>query len=297
MKDLTVFVLTHNRGVLLLETINSILNQTCHDFKFVVSDNSSDDSTKQLLIQNNLIGKFDYRKRDREYSSLDHFNLCLSEVDTSYFVLFHDDDIMFPEYVETMYNEISNGDYVAVGCNAYYLMDTTKTKKRMFKSRNNYIISEKKMLAEQYCKGNIVPYPSYMYSKRKLLDLKFHNDVGKYSDVTWLLNVLEKGKFLWISSPLMYYRSHCGQDSQDFDYRNQLKLVKKLFKFCDEKTIRKYREQILYVMICRDLRQYKGGIPKRLSMIRYFFKIDSLLFFIKLVIKYTRRICFSSKGF
>ena len=49
MKDLTVFILTHNRGEMLLETINSVLNQTCHDFKFIVSDNSSNDDTARLL--------------------------------------------------------------------------------------------------------------------------------------------------------------------------------------------------------------------------------------------------------
>ena len=89
MKDLTVFVLTHNRGELLLETIESILNQTCNDFKFIVSDNSSNDETMRLLEERGYLGKFEYRKRDKEYPSMEHFNLCLSEVDTTYFVLFH----------------------------------------------------------------------------------------------------------------------------------------------------------------------------------------------------------------
>jgi len=230
MKDLTVFVLTHNRGEMLLETIDSILNQSCHDFKFIVSDNSSNDETMRLLEERGYLGKFEYRKRDKEYPSMEHFNLCLSEVDTTYFVLFHDDDIMLQDYVETMYNSIAGSEYVAVGCNAYYLYGEKRNKRKMLrKYKNNLSVAlVTKDLALQYCKRNgIVPFPSYMYNKKLIGTKIFDEECGKYSDVSWLLRLVKLAPIYWLTAPLMYYRIHKGQDSQMLDIENQKKLLLK----------------------------------------------------------------------
>ncbi len=225
MKDLTVFVLTHNRGTLLLDTLDSVLNQTCNDFKVIVSDNSTNDETKNLLKKFNYIEKIEYRKRDKDYSSLAHFNLCISEVDTTYFILFHDDDIMMPDYIENMYHEITKG-YAAVGCNAYILNDNKATKKKFFPYKKDKIIFYEE-LPIQYIKCQIAPLPTYIYNKSLLQELLFTKECGKYNDVLWLLSIAKKNNLFWISKPLIYYRIHKGQDSHNYDYENQEKLIKK----------------------------------------------------------------------
>lgn len=245
MKDLTVFVLTHNRGELLLETIESILNQTCNDFKFIVSDNSSNDETMRLLEERGYLGKFEYRKRDKEYPSMEHFNLCLSEVDTTYFVLFHDDDVMLPDYVEKMYSMIFETKYVAVGCNAFYLVDKVKTKKCMLHTKKDLILNEKDFI-KQYCNLNIVPYPSYMYSKKLISDVNFDNSFGKYSDVFWLLRLNATAPIFWNKKALMYYRIHKGQDSTHIDFKNSWKLDNLYSNYVSSSMIREYRIKKLY---------------------------------------------------
>jgi glycosyltransferase involved in cell wall biosynthesis len=260
MKDLTVFVLTHNRGEMLLETIDSILNQSCHDFKFIVSDNSSNDETMRLLEERGYLGKFEYRKRDKEYPSMEHFNLCLSEVDTTYFVLFHDDDIMLQDYVETMYNSIAGSEYVAVGCNAYYLYGDKQSRRKFFKwYRNDFsIISSDKDLALRYCKKNgNVPFPSYMYGKKLIGTEIFDDECGKYSDVSWLLRLAKIAPINWLSAPLMYYRIHKGQDSQSFDIRNQKKLLSKLQGIlgAENKYVINYNYNLIYLDIIATYRR------------------------------------------
>lgn len=275
MKDLTVFILTHNRGEMLLETIDSILNQTCHDFKFIVSDNSSNDDTARLLKECNLWGKFEYRKRDHEYSSFDHFNMCLSEVDTTYFVLFHDDDIMLPNYVETMYNAICGSEYVAVGCNALYLKNRNFTKKKSCKLKKDAILTSKKELAEYYCRCNIVPFPSYVYNRDKLENIKFTCMVGKYSDVIWLLDLIGKGYFCWLKRPLLYYRIHDDQDSQKIDFINQLKLFG-VYKniYVNNHLLIKIRLFNIYI--------YENG-RCHFRNLKVYFKISKILFFKALI--------------
>lgn len=276
MKDLTVFILTHDRGEMLLETIESVLNQTCHDFKFVVSDNSSNDETQKLLKERNLIGQFEYRKRDKEYPSFEHFNLCLSEVDTKYFVLFHDDDIMLSEYVETMYNAINGSEYVAVGCNAYKLQEND-TKTRFSSIRIKKTFKNKAELTYFYSKFDVVPFPSYIYSKEKITTKLFENNLGKYSDVLWIISLIELSPILWLPKSYMLYRIHSGQDSLTFDLLNQYKLAKYLYKtgLC-KKEYNSYRCRILYCYASRKR-------TKRPAII--FLKYANFNFFIKSVIK------------
>ena len=226
MKDLTVFVLTHNRGSLLLETINSVLNQTCSDFEFILSDNSSNNETYDLLLKNNLLGRLKYKKRDREYPSIDHFNMCLSEVETKYFMLFHDDDIMKPNMIERLYNAIYNSDYVAVASNAIQYINNMPSEFTFLTLGQDIIIKNQKQIVNAYITGQLAPYPSYMYSKEKLNDAIFTLEAGKYSDVTWLLRINKLGNFLWINEPLMYYRFHKNQDSSAVDFTAKSKMLK-----------------------------------------------------------------------
>lgn len=284
MKDLTVFVLTHNRGPLLLETIQSVLNQSCNDFKFVVSDNSSNEETYKLLIENNLLEKIEYRKRDREYPSFDHFNICISEVDTKYFVLFHDDDIMLPRYVETMYNTIREKNCVAVGCNSFILYGTKRTKNSYLKIKKNLEICTKEELVGQYLLDNIVPFPSYIYNSEiiKPNRLYFYNNVGKYSDVTWLLKILSFGYINWINDELMYYRIHDKQDSQNIDFFNQIKLFSVFKKICYNNNKMKQR---LNKRRIRFLYSYESSRKNNYRNWKLYFKYSFIYLFPRILIK------------
>lgn len=280
MKDLTVFVLTHNRKELLLETIQSILHQTCHDFKFIVSDNSSDNETTKLLTENNLLDKFEYRKRNKEYTGSEHLNLCLSEVDTKYFILFHDDDIMLPNMVERLYSAINGSDYAAVGCNAYIMKDCYCTKKMLLRGQKNIVLKTPENMIKQYLNAySIVPFPSHIYDKEKLKKLKFTNLAEKHSDVVWLLQCNEIASILWLSDVLMYYRQHSYQDSSSYDYIAQLKLIAYFRKFIknDDKLLKKYRYLQLYLNASKKLNNGMIAIEKELYLLvahpKYFIKL------------------------
>lgn len=247
MTDLTIYILTHNRGEMLLETIYSVLNQDCKDFNIVVSDNSSNNKTFELLKNNGILDKLDYRKRDKEYTSFDHFNLCLNEVKTKYFMLFHDDDLMMAEMVSTLYQIINNSEFIAVGCNGKYLYDNVKSNKRFFHCNGKGKTLTIEGLSESYAKCKISAFPSYMYNREKIGDLHFIPDVGKYSDVTWLLRLCGIGNLYWVKKPLMYYRIHSNQDSSGIDYLNELKLIRKLSEnIVNKKTVTKLRVRYLY---------------------------------------------------
>jgi len=281
MKDLTVYVLTHNRGRMLLETIDSVLNQTCRDFTFIVSDNSNNNDTYELLKENGYIEKLNYVKRKEECSGLEHLDICLSEVKTKYFVLFHDDDIMLPNYVQQMYDAVQKG-YPAVGSNAYFLYGGKKSKKTFFGKGKNIEVS-KKQLPIQYCKNIISPFPSYIYNKELLKGLHITNECGKYSDVIWLLKVSEAGNVLWLSTPLMYYRIHKEQDSKSLDIENQEKLIECFKNIVGDgnKYLRKYETILFYLKMWLDYKKRK--VINKSDM--FFLFAHSKFLFCKFVLK------------
>jgi glycosyltransferase involved in cell wall biosynthesis len=224
--DLTVIIATHNRALLVIEAIESVLKQEFKDFCFILSDNSDNDDTLVQLKNRSLLDKLHYIKRPN-ISSLDHFNIILEETRTKYMILFHDDDIMLPDMVGTLHKEIVNDDtIVAVGCNAYFKRGD-KSPVKSLGVKKDMFLSSKLDLIERYYDNSIVVFPSYIYNLDiiKRYNIIFTNKAGKYSDVIWLLEIMNYGKIKWLAKRLMVYRLHGGQDSVKIDIRAKQQLV------------------------------------------------------------------------
>jgi len=241
LKTLSIILLTHNRPLQAYEAILSIATQNNKNFKLIISDNSSDSSLEDMLNQHILNSdqiNFDYRKRDKVYSAVDHGNLCLNEVDTDYFCLFHDDDLMLPNFVENFWAVLKlNPQMVSCGMNAYIEnlnSQENKSKRLFFKDFRRYIgpISPKNLIEKYFGRNQlgIAPYPSYIYKKSALEKMRFTSEDGKYGDVTWLLRVSAMGPMIWVNLPSMIYRLHDGNDSMTELRRDRLRFLSHIKK-------------------------------------------------------------------
>ena len=102
-RNLTIYVMAHNRPDMLRETLRALKQQTFKEFSLIVSDNSDDDSVKDMLTKEGLIDTVDYRYRN---GSENHFDLIINEVTSRYFMMIHDDDILLPDMVSRLYSKI-----------------------------------------------------------------------------------------------------------------------------------------------------------------------------------------------
>jgi glycosyltransferase involved in cell wall biosynthesis len=203
-----------------MEAIESILAQRDRRFHLVVSDNSSTDELRYLIgDRQNVL----YIKRPTMLSGMDHGNLCLSEIQSDYFTLFHDDDLMSPNYVENFSRAWRLfPEAVAFGTNA--LVEQHKNFTGLsFKAARGYLgpINPNDLLRRYFSHHQlgIAPLPSYIYKKDALQGLRFDVSGGKYADVQWLSQWAAKGQMIWISEPMMVYRLHEGNDS-NFESRH-----------------------------------------------------------------------------
>ena len=291
-----IFIATYNRPQMVCVAIDSILSQSFKDFVLIVSDNSTNDQT-QKVIEENYLDAFIYRRRLPSLTAFDHFNKMLSEVDSDYFMIFHDDDIMLPNMIGSL---IKHFDYsydknvLAVGANALIMKNNIRTNQR-FRQKINHdvMINNPSQLVKLYSvKNSIVPFASYLYkeevAKSISLDIK---KGGKYCDVAYLLDICCVGSILNLDEPLMILNQHQGQDSATHVFKDYSKLINYILKITNssrrDKLIINLRLNGLYGEICN---LYKANYLnfwsyKNLKFMLIFIKYRNFEYFLKTIIR------------
>jgi len=97
----TVVIPTLNRSHWLGGAIESVLAQTHRDFTLVVADNASTDETPSV-VAGFADERVQYVRRPRTLELNEHYNLCVDEISTEYFLIVPDDDALVPDAIETL---------------------------------------------------------------------------------------------------------------------------------------------------------------------------------------------------
>lgn len=269
MEFLTIYILCYNRPDYARQSIQSVLNQTNQSFKLIVSDQSSNDAV--TLMMKEEFPNVDYIRRPSTVKHLEHFNLCIEEARSDYYCLFHDDDIMYPNFVEVMHKLLL--DYptaAAYGCNAKVERCGKLEPRLFFRSfRKHELIDSPRNMAERYfsrAQSGIAPCPCYIYNRRLVGDSKFLVDGGKYADVALPLDILQKGFIVWLNEPLMTYRIHHNNVSNSESLRDRLRFLGYLKKnrlILGKNLLKDYRCSFIYKKI---VKSNKTISPKRLRV-------------------------------
>ena len=294
MKSLQVILMTRNRTDYLFEAIDSILLQDSKDFELIISDNSSDDSVKSVLSDKYDIGKtFKYLQRLPELLWIDHLNTIISEVTADFFMIFHDDDIMFPSMVSSMMPIIINDDsVVAVGSNAYIIKNTKKTSKKLKMASHKEYLTEfnnaESFISTYLDSKGSFPFPSYIYRSINIKNTMFDSSKGgKYCDVSFLMDIMNYGKIVCLNEPKMFYRFHNNQLSSDDDFLNRNKLIRyitaKTTFSIKSKEIKNFRTFNIYTMIKKHyLAKRKHSCKFYIQLFVIFYRNTSMQFLYKL---------------
>lgn len=283
-----IYILTHNRTDTILECVNSALNQTYKDYIVYVSDNSDNDET-ELLLSN--IVKYNHKlvyHHNSNNSSNAHFNSVLKNNEYEYFMLFHDDDQMMPNMLETLMKEMENSPHIAaVGSNAIIKLNGKITSKRFLRKRHNLYCDAVGMI-KSYAYNYCGCFPSYMYRMNMVQKLFFDTSKGgKYADASFLVSVASIAPVCIIATPLMYYNRHKSQDVQKYEFVQFLSLID-FFKTltCDKKLIRDLRLKNVYVNVLRDgARKNNGHVPFRKMVFKLFVRYSLFNYFWKYAVK------------
>ena len=114
---LDIIILTYNRSELFAESLRSVCNQTCDNFTIKVFNNGSTDNTEEVYLKI----KAEYPHRTFEYLKLEKNHQDQYFIDklkgfilADYCIIFHDDDLMHPKYVENLMRVIKEHPEVVI---------------------------------------------------------------------------------------------------------------------------------------------------------------------------------------
>lgn len=285
-----IFILTHNRTNLFAHALDSVLNQQIINinYEIIVSDNSTNSETEQLINEcYNNTPNLVYRKRSPIIWT-QHFNMVLSEVTAEFFMIFHDDDTMFPNMVESLYNAIQNdGKLLAVGCNAK-IYKGNKISGNFFNRSSDIHIENVDQLTTAYLTKNHSPFPCYIY--RKFVSECIYLDVnkgGKYCDVSFLLDIAAKGRVIMLKETLMNYYYHGNQLSTIHECEKQEQLIRYMVKVSsftkDSTLIMNHRIINFYIKVSHLGKVISNRRWKKIQGI--FFKYSTFYLLPRIVIK------------
>ena len=157
-------------------------------------------------------------------------------------MIFHDDDIMEPNMIEEMIKIIKSDEEINTISSSINLINSNsknlnKVRPRIIKDK----VWEKKSFIKQYLfSGDIIPCPSTIFrsSLIKKYDLKYDWKVGPAVDLFLFFQInLIKGKMILLKNPLLNYRIHINQGSEQKRVELEIQVRQYIFKLLQENKL------------------------------------------------------------
>ena len=246
--------MTRNRPDTVIKAINSVMDQTYPHVEIIVSDNSTSNDTYEILSSYVSENKIKYYKQD-PMTGIEHINRVHDMAESKYYMIFHDDDTMHPEMVQTLSELVEkNNEASAVASNANIIKNGSYFRLAFKEKKTIALNSVDELISRYHKKYSIAPFPSYMYVKNKVNGLRLnYAHGGKYADVSFLSDLASRGKIIYCPKPLMDYYIHEGQDSNKWDFLQYSTLTDYLKKIVSDKNVvRPLRMKNLYHEILRN---------------------------------------------
>lgn len=229
---LTVFITTYNRANYLKLVIDSVLNQTYQNFKIIVLDNCSTDSTSDIVKEYVYTGKVIYHKHEENIGGPANINYAFINCKTEYFCVFHDDDILHSNLLE---KEIAymdmNPKCCAVSCLANIIDENGKITTKTGINENNRSFKEQEFFKEYLFNQRNLVFPSTMYRNSIIQEKKISINyaAGPCCDIVLYMDIERcGGVIVEINEVLFDYRVYSSQDSSSNFETMLLNLIKYL---------------------------------------------------------------------
>ena len=162
-QNIQFYILSRNRPDYLRVTLDSLLkqNHSLIKFEIIISDISDNDDVCRMIDRDYTQKNIKYIKRNEFVSLMRHMQLVVSELDSEYVVIFHDDDILHPDYMNVMSSFLNNSDNSVIGCNAVNFKDNILDTKNFQNSKlriknlsSDITFYNEKDFLERYLPGN-----------------------------------------------------------------------------------------------------------------------------------------------
>lgn len=212
MEKVDILMATYNGEKYIKEQIQSILNQTYKEFRLLISDDCSNDGTREIL---NEFAKKDNRIilffQDENLGVVKNFEFLLEKVENEYFMFSDQDDFWYDEKIEQSLKKMKESDADLVYTDLEVVDSNLKLINKSFwdlKSLRYKI--EKYNNFEAIYLNNFVTGCTILCKKSWISKVLPIPKNSKYilHDYWFSIIVSSNGKIEYIDKPLIKYRQH-----------------------------------------------------------------------------------------
>ncbi len=210
-KLIDVIIPTYNRLEYLKLSLKSALEQDFFSFNVIVVDSNSNDGTREYLssIKND---NFYYQTYDDNKGLFGNVNRALQHAKSEYISLFHDDDLMMPDFLKSHYDVFQdNPDVVMSHCAVVEINSAGDIIRERQKSILNGVV-DKDVFLENLLKVpekvSIVA-PTVVFKKEVIDAGEFFDDrMIFWADLEYWIRLSKYGNVSYVNKVLMKYRIH-----------------------------------------------------------------------------------------
>ena len=210
--DIQIFLATHNRANYIKDSIQSLLNQSIKPVKIIVLDNESTDNTQETVENFKSQGV----KYIRTSGFLGNWKKFKELADKKYCMLFHDDDLLHPKYLEYALKLLNEHPDLSLITTRYTEFKDDKIPDMPEKiSYNAFVFDTQKEFAEFLYYKEIVAYATAIYKTTDFKKCHIEYDkFSKFNDWPFMVKMASYGKSAIFENPKLFYiRRHNGQDT------------------------------------------------------------------------------------
>lgn len=217
--DLKISIITtsYNYEKYIIETIESVINQTVKDWEMVIIDDGSTDNSIEVIKT--------YCQKDNRIKLLRHYNgenkglietlkKGIEVVKGDWIIFLESDDTITPDYIEEKIKIIKKYPYVKFIFNDINLFGNEEG----IKLFDEYIYKSRKALKEITFPSKIAnlfqefnPVPTFstvMIKKELLKDLKWNSPIPQWIDYYLWSQLAVKNEFFYVNKKLTNFRIH-----------------------------------------------------------------------------------------
>lgn len=269
---LSILIPTYNYGRFIEKAIHSILNQNFQDYELIVSDDHSQDDTKNIVnriaLRDNRVKLF---VQPTNLGMVENWNWCLEKSRGDYVMfLFADDFLRSNDAITSLINPLLHDERLSMSASARMLVDESDVSLFMARdlTQGGRHSGEKLIQKCLYETCNLIGEPSAVMFRKANGVRGFDVTYRQLVDLEMWFHLAQSGDLFFINRPLVAFRRHEEQQTA-INSRNpttQIEIFRLIQKYLPPSSIpnKDIRNRILYASMFLSLRR---NLRKNLTLL------------------------------
>lgn len=245
-KKIAVAIPTYNRKEYLHECLESLELQTYKDFKVIIFDNGSNYDVSEFITSFPEL-EIGIEKNKENLGVAANFKKIINyNFESSYVIIFHDDDTINPLYFEKALDFLdTNPDVVLVGSNMNFVKSNqhhTMKNFDMHVPKNTFKKLNRGQFVNKIMSGFNLGFGTVIYRSSLLKKITVRSEeFDKWFDRPLVIDLIQENKAALTQFKFINYRVHEGQDSHKIETAKFKQVIHLLKYYRERSTARETR--------------------------------------------------------